>query len=84
MVISISEGENLLQEIQRAELPENWHALEAYPQLQAIGSKWYLSKESLVLKVPSVLIREEYNYILNRQHPDFRTKISLWVQEDFF
>jgi len=72
-----------IREINKADLPDNWMTLEAYVALQEIGSKWYNSLESLVLKVPSSIIPEEYNYIINTKHPLFATHIKIERIEDF-
>lgn len=37
-----------------------------------IGKKWFDENETAVLKVPSAIIPEEFNYILNTRHPDFK------------
>ncbi len=39
--------------------------------LRAIGGEWAASKRSAVLAVPSVVLPEETNYLLNALHPDF-------------
>lgn len=39
--------------------------------LQPIGNDWLLSGKGAVLQVPSVVIPEETNWILNPSHPDF-------------
>lgn len=57
--------------------------IEAYVGLQEIGSKWYNSLETLVLKVPSSIIPQEHNYIINTKHPLFQTHIKLESIEDF-
>ena len=67
-----------------AELPENWHQLQAYGHTQMIGSDWYESKNSLCLKIPSAIIQSEFNYIINTQHPDFIKKVKLIEVKDFF
>jgi RES domain-containing protein len=82
LIISISD-ESLIKEIDIRDLPENWKSIEAYVELQEIGSKWYLSNESLVLKVPSAIIPQEYNYIINTKHPLFATHIILKEVDDF-
>jgi len=64
-------------------LPANWKSIEAYIELQEIGSKWYHSNESLVLKVPSSIIPQEYNYIINTKHPQFATHVILQDVDDF-
>lgn len=58
--------------------------MNAYPDLQKIGSNWYQNKESLVLKVPSAVIPKEYNYVINTNHFEFATKVSLVRTEDYF
>jgi len=82
LIISISD-ESLIKEIEINDLPENWKSIEAYVELQEIGSKWYRSNESLVLKVPSSIILQEYNYIINTKHPLFATHIILEDIDDF-
>ncbi len=71
MVISIADEEKLINQFFIKNLPANWRTTLAYPQLNALGSAWYLSQQSLILKVPSAVIINEYNYIINTKHPDF-------------
>jgi len=54
------------------ELPANWFAASPPPQLQAIGGEWLERGETAVLKVPSAIVIEEWNYLLNPLHADFR------------
>ena len=72
-----------IQEINLENLPDNWKSIDAYVELLEIGSEWYNSMESLVLKVPSALITQEFNYIINTNHPSFSTNIILKNVEDF-
>jgi RES domain-containing protein len=53
-------------------LPINWFAAAAPPQLQALGGEWLQRGETAVLKVPSAIVTEEWNYLLNPLHTDFR------------
>ena len=46
------------------------------------GSDWYSKRSSTVLKVPSAIIKQEFNFVLNTQHPDF-SEITLEGIEDF-
>jgi len=84
MIISIADEENLFTHILQSDLPQSWRSMTAYPKLQQIGSEWYQSKRSLILKVSSAVIPKEYNYIINTAHPDFNTKVSLVRTEDYF
>ncbi|WP_020602527.1 RES family NAD+ phosphorylase [Spirosoma spitsbergense] len=84
MVISIADDDYLLRTVQLKELPTNWRTLAGYAALQTIGSNWYTSQESLILKVPSAIIIYEYNYIINTEHPDFSQYVQLVRTEDYF
>ena len=84
IVISIADDDYLIKHIQRNNLPPNWRSMAGYPVLQGIGSAWYNSQESLVLKVPSAIIVNEYNYIINTEHPDFSGNVQLVRTEDYF
>ena len=57
-------------------LPDNWDAEPAPPQTANIGDQWLSSMQSLALRVPSVIVPREYNYLLNPQHPEMKTTIK--------
>lgn len=84
MVISIDNSDHFHKQIKTSDLPENWRTLAAYPTLREIGSNWYQSLDSLILKIPSVIIPKEYNYIINTEHPDFKEAVKLIRNEDYF
>jgi RES domain-containing protein len=84
MIISIADEENLFTTILQKDLPKLWRGMSAYPDLQKIGSNWYQSKKSLVLKVPSAVVPKEYNYVINTNHPEFIKRVSLVRTEDYF
>jgi len=84
MIISIADEEDLFTRFLQADLPKDWRSMITYPQLQQLGSDWYTSSKSLVLKVPSAIIPKEYNYIINVNHPEFKNKVSLVRTEDYF
>ncbi|UHG94451.1 RES family NAD+ phosphorylase [Spirosoma oryzicola] len=84
MVISIADEDYLIKQIQQKDLPANWRSLAGYTALQTIGSTWYNSQESLVLKVPSAVIVYEYNYVINTEHPDFNRNVQIVRTEDYF
>jgi len=83
LLIILITDESLIKGVEINDLPENWKSIEAYVELQEIGSKWYHSNESLVLRVPSSIIPQEYNYIINTKHPMFATHIILQDVDDF-
>ncbi len=62
--------------ISATELPAGWEATPYSQHTQKIGADWHRSGESAVLQVPSSLCHEEYNFIINSDHPD-KAKISV-------
>jgi RES domain-containing protein len=62
---------SLVIELDRPSLPKNWRSDPVPKAVQAIGDRWALSGESAVLRVPSVLVPDESNFLLNPRHPDF-------------
>ena len=57
-------------------LPKDWRADPPPAGMKEIGKKWYTGQATAVLKVPSAIIPNESNYILNPRHPDFK-KITI-------
>jgi RES domain-containing protein len=84
MIISIVDEENLFTSILQKDLPKTWRSMSSYPTLQQLGSEWYNMGKSLVLKVPSAVIPKEYNYLINANHHEFNTKVTLVRTEDYF
>jgi RES domain-containing protein len=64
-------------ELKREHCPKDWKAVPAPRSTMDIGTQWAEGTQSAVLKVPSVVIETEHNFLLNPLHPDFkRLKIS--------
>lgn len=53
-----------------SDLPDSWDARPYVPASQEIGDRWVDNEESLVLRVPSVVVPREHNYLINPEHPD--------------
>ena len=60
--------------ITQAGLKEKWYTDFEYAQF--IGSKFLELGKEAVLKMPSAIVKEEYNYLLNPAHTDFK-KITI-------
>ena len=84
MVLSIADEDHLVKQVHIADLPADWRKIAAYGRLQTIGSHWYTRQESLLLKVPSAIIIQEYNYVINTTHPEFAAKVKIVRTEDYF
>ncbi len=53
-------------------LPPNWKKFPSPDRLAVIGTNWVLQKNNLMLQVPSALVEDEYNILINPDHPDIR------------
>lgn len=53
------------------ELPAGWNATPIPPIVQAVGDRWQRSRQSLVLRAPSVIVPRAFNYVINPEHPSF-------------
>lgn len=72
----------LARRVALAELPGAWRNDQPILATKLIGDKWVREATSAVLIVPSVIVPEEFNYLLNPGHPDFK-KIKIGEPEDF-
>ena len=72
------------EEIKLADLPEKWSEFQNLHVTQKIGSDWFLSKKSLFLKVPSAVINQEFNVVINTEHQDFQEFVNIVSTEEYF
>lgn len=68
-----------------ASLPVGWQAIPEGRVSLDIGDAWLASRSSLLLRVPSVIVPEEANVLLNPRHPDVAriraTKLRAWLYD---
>ncbi|HRD56776.1 MAG TPA: RES family NAD+ phosphorylase [Ferruginibacter sp.] len=57
-------------EITLTKLKKNWELDAGYTRF--IGDEFIRNNQSLILKVPSAVIQEEHNFIINPLHTDFK------------
>jgi RES domain-containing protein len=58
------------------------HSPVVAPETQTVGDDWHKEGRKPVLEVPSAIIPEEYNYLLNPAHPKF-DQIEIGAVERF-
>lgn len=72
IAISAQVPENLVATpYQPVDLPEGWRRVTGHDGLINRGDRWQQSNDSAALAVPSVVIPQEFNILLNPEHPDF-------------
>ncbi|MBS9523867.1 RES domain-containing protein [Litoribacter alkaliphilus] len=60
-----------IQQISVSALPKSWNQDSYCPKCEELGSSWFQQKKTLLLKVPSAVIPDEFNYVINTRHEDF-------------
>jgi RES domain-containing protein len=68
ITIEIPETANIL-ELPEADLPANWRSNPHLDSTQQIGDKFATALKYLVLRVPSAVVPQDFNYLLNPSHP---------------
>lgn len=59
------------EEIAAADLPADWQRLTQPHPTALLGHAWLQSRRTLALRVPSVIVAQEHNLLLNPAHPEF-------------
>jgi len=54
------------------QLPENWNSKPPSKSTQRIGDQFVMEGTAAILIVPSAIVPEEYNFLLNPAHKDFK------------
>lgn len=75
--------ENSIKIIDPTILPENWRQYPAIPELKQIGDDFVKKGEFLLLRVPSAIITEEDNFLMNVAHP-MASKLKILEVKPFF
>ena len=65
-----------------SELPEDWQALPALDDTRRLGTEWAKARKSLALAVPSVVLPQELNLLINPLHPDV-SQVRIGAPEPF-
>jgi len=69
--VRVDFDESMVAAVEPRDLPGNWRDYPPPAETKAIGDHWVAEGSSLVLRVPSVIVPNEFNFILNPSHPAF-------------
>jgi len=64
--------DKLIDRLASDRLPRHWRASRGVPATRRIGDEWLVGRSAVALAVPSAIVPEEWNYLLNPGHPAFR------------
>lgn len=71
VVFEVTFEESLIQDLRPEDLPADWREDPVPQSTQALGDHWIAEASSPVLRVPSVIIPQETNFLLNPNHSAF-------------
>ncbi len=73
-----------IQEPDMKKLPSDWRSIPHAHSTQEIGDQFVKSNKYLVMKVPSVIVPGEFNYLINPKHKEMKSvKIKSKVSFNF-
>lgn len=70
------------EQLALADLQKGWDLVPAGPTSMEFGTRWARDSRSLVLYLPSALVREEQIAVLNPNHTEFAT-VAMHIERDF-
>jgi RES domain-containing protein len=79
--VEISDG-TAIESVGVETLPADWRTFPPPPTLAAIGDEWFHASRTAILSVPSVVIPNERNFVLNPTHREF-AQLSIGPPEPF-
>lgn len=82
VIFRIEFEDRMIEAIPARRLPKGWRIQPPPSFTKRIGDNWVRASRSAVLAVPSVIISDELNYVLNPAHPDFQ-KIKVGKPNQF-
>ncbi len=62
--------------ISPSELKDGWRDFKDFSKCQPWGNTWYDEIQTPILKVPSAVLPDAFNFVINTIHPDYK-KIKL-------
>lgn len=71
VVVSATLDEDSIEVLSPSSLPDDWRTYPAPLSLKEIGDTWHSEGRSLALRVPSVTVRGQHDFLINPGHPDF-------------
>ncbi len=66
-------GNNEMGIINPNDLPEGWNSAMPHTATKKTGDAFLKQKKQLILKIPSVMMPEEFNYLLNPLHGSYKS-----------
>ena len=72
VLFGVEFADDLVESLEAKTLPPSWRNYPAPAATQQVGDRWLVASKFAVLRVPSVIVPDESNYLLSPAHPDFK------------
>lgn len=82
MVIELPKIEDFLK-VETSDLAKNWRDFRNYECCQEVGNQWFEEAKNLIMKVPSAVVPENFNVVINTLHPLYK-KVKLIDSLNFY
>ena len=69
--------------IDEKDLPEKWNSYPIFTASQKYGSSWLEKEEVMAFSIPSVIVPQERNVVLNPRGRDFAEALKIVSTEEF-
>jgi RES domain-containing protein len=80
VMVTLQVPDDNIQQLQLKSLPKNWHIYSYQSPTASIGDKFLKAKKALCLLVPSAVVSQEHNILINPLHPQITEVQMLDVQ----
>lgn len=67
--VEIDVPDDSIVTIKDSDLPDGWQDVSATTETQEIGNTFLKKREHLIMRVSSVIVPAEFNYLINPAHP---------------
>jgi RES domain-containing protein len=71
VLLEVQFDSEMVEAVDPEDLPQAWRSADPPTEAQRFGDEWLAKASSAILRVPSVIVPAEWNYLLNPAHPDF-------------
>jgi RES domain-containing protein len=80
--VEIEVPDDSILTINTADLPVGWQDVSTITETKEMGDAFIKNREYLMMRVPSVIVSTEYNYLINPTHPKIK-EVSILYNSPF-
>jgi RES domain-containing protein len=81
MIATIEIPDSIVPEdVPRGSLPRGWRDYPPPREVSELGTRWAKSNKALLLRVPSAVVEQEYNVLINPLHSDMARVVLRGVE----